>query len=316
MATAEGEQGEGESAALPGELEPWRPVPAPTKEEQAEPPVEESSFATLFPKYREKYLREVWPSVTSALKEHGISCELNLVEGSMTVRTTRKTIDPFIILKARDLIKLLSRSVPASQALKVLRDDTQCDIVKIGSMLRNKDRFAKRRQRLIGPNGSTLKAIELLTGCYLLVQGNTVSIMGSFQGLKKARRIVEDCMRNVHPIYHIKELMIKRELENDPKLKNENWERFLPKFKKKNVQRQKPKKTREKKHYTPFPPPPPESKEDKMIESGEYFMSPQQQQQKKVCFDKAALSTYMQHRPRHFNHAWLFVCNFNTVAGT
>jgi hypothetical protein len=27
----------------------------------------------------EAYLREVWPAVTSALKEHGVACELNLV---------------------------------------------------------------------------------------------------------------------------------------------------------------------------------------------------------------------------------------------
>ncbi|KAF6174613.1 hypothetical protein GIB67_006265 [Kingdonia uniflora] len=126
--------------------------------------LEVSSFSTLFPKYREKYLQEVWPIVRGALKEHGISCELNLwpnesrtvhiggfqrystctstsvplprltamtqgsrnlrcistqtlakVEGSMTVSTTLKTKDPFIIVKARDLIKLLSRSVPAPQ---------------------------------------------------------------------------------------------------------------------------------------------------------------------------------------------------------
>lgn len=138
---------------------------------------EESSFATLFPKYREKYLKDVWSEVQEALKPHNLKCDLNLVEGSMTVKTTRSTWDPYIIIKvskykedrvmklrlivffnqARDMIKLLARSVPFPQAIKVLDDETTCDIIKIGGITRNKEKFIKRRQRLLGPNGDTLK---------------------------------------------------------------------------------------------------------------------------------------------------------------
>lgn len=49
--------------------------------------------------------------------------------------------------------------------------------------------------------------------------------MGPYKGLKTVRRVVEDCINNVHPIYHIKTLMIKRELAKNPEMANENWDR-------------------------------------------------------------------------------------------
>ena len=72
----------------------------------------ESSYATLFPKDREKYIQEVFGMVKKSLKDHGIRAELNLMEGSLTVKTTNKTWDPWAIMKSRDIIKLLARSVP------------------------------------------------------------------------------------------------------------------------------------------------------------------------------------------------------------
>ncbi|PIL36715.1 hypothetical protein GSI_00404 [Ganoderma sinense ZZ0214-1] len=236
--------------------------------------------------------------MTQSLDPHGIACTLDLIHGSMSVRTTRKTYDPYIILKARDMIKLLARGVAVGQAVKILNDDVACDIIKIGNIVRNKERFVKRRQRIIGPDGSTLKAIELLTQCYVLVQGNTVSVMGPFKGLKEVRRIVLDCMKNIHPIYRIKELMIKRELAKDPQLAAESWDRFLPKFRKKHLKTsektarkneriqeknearkaaglpslEEVKEKKEKKVYTPFPPPQQPRKVDLQLESGEYFL--------------------------------------------
>ncbi|KAJ0233871.1 KRR1 small subunit processome component [Hirschfeldia incana] len=243
--------------------------------------LEVSTFSTLFPRYREKYLQDSWPRIESALKQYGVACKLNLVEGSMTVSTTRKTRDPYIVVKARDLIQLLSRSVPAPQAIKILEDEVQCDIIKIGNLVRNKERFVKRRQRLLGPNSSTLKAMEILLDCYILVQGSTVAAMGSFKGLKQVRRVVEECLRNeIHPVYQIKNLMMKKELAKDPALATESWDRFLPTFRKKNVQQKKP-KSKEKKAYTPFPPAQPQSKIDKQLESGEYFMTENKKSEKK-----------------------------------
>lgn len=219
--------------------------------------------------------------MTAKLKPSGIACELNLFEGSMKVSTTRKTWDPYAILKARDFIKLLSRGVPVQQASKIMEDDTHCDIIKIGNIIHNKDKFVKRRQRLLGPNGATLKAIEILTDCYVLVQGNTVAAMGSHKGLKVVRNIVLDCMKNVHPIYNIKTLMIKRELAKDPNLAKEDWSRFLPKFKKKNVKSKKPTVKKEKEKSL-FPPEPLPRKEDIQMETGEYWMKESEKKRKQL----------------------------------
>ena len=62
-------------------------------------------------------------------------------------------------------------------------------------------------------------------------------------------------------------MMIKRELMKDDALRNESWDRFLPKFSKSTAKRKKP-AMKEKKQYTPFPPPQQESKVNIWIMEG------------------------------------------------
>ena len=134
-----------------------------------------------------------------------------------------------------------------------------------------------------------------------------------------------DCMKNIHPVYNIEELMIMRELAKDPKLAQEDWSRFLPNFKRKNVNTKKKtkednnksettgssldlhphsinnsnihqkeketeevkKKKQKKKVYTPFPPPQTPSKIDLQLESGEYFLSERERKIRKMAEKQA-----------------------------
>lgn len=103
-----------------------------------------------------------------------------------------------------------------------------------------------------------------------------MSAMGHFKELKTVRRVIIETLNNVHPIYNIKELMIKRELKKQPEMAGEDWNRFLPHFKKQNVKRKSVKgadKKKEKKEYTPFPPEQLLRKEDYKMMSGEYFLT-------------------------------------------
>jgi hypothetical protein len=120
----------------------------------------------------------------------GIACTLDLIHGSMAVRTTRKTYDPYIVLKARDMIKLLARGVAVGQAVKILDDGVACDVVKIGALVRNKERYVKRRQRIIGPDGSTLKVRLLPRGrgcCALTPRARRSSSSRSVTSSSRAR---------------------------------------------------------------------------------------------------------------------------------
>ena len=80
------------------------------------------------------------------------------------------------------------------KAIRVFEDKVFCDVIKIRNLVRNREKFVKRRHRLIGPNGATLKALELLTDCYILVQGNTATAIGPSSGLRDVSQNVQ-CLR-------------------------------------------------------------------------------------------------------------------------
>merc|ERR1712060_135789 len=69
--------------------------------------------------------------------------------------------------------------------------------------------------------------------------------------------------------------------EKDPELQGENWDRFLPHFRKRNVARKKV-TAKKKKSKEVFPPQPTPRKEDLQMETGEYFLNEQERKAKQM----------------------------------
>ncbi|KAG0440263.1 KRR1 small subunit processome component like protein [Dictyocoela muelleri] len=184
-------------------------------------------------------------------------------DNKILIRTRSSTIDPLAIFTVKSFITLICRGVDIKYAELVFKGKNHL-IIDIS--LKKKRIFLKRRDRLIGPDGKTLDMIRMLTSCHLFVYGHTVAIIGD--KVEQAREIVEDVMKNIHPVYKIKEQMIKNEFVG----KDVNWRDYVPKIKK-SLRRKKNKSFKKNKNKSNklFPDPPRKRKEDFLIENGEYF---------------------------------------------
>jgi ribosomal RNA assembly protein len=91
-----------------------------------------SEFALLYPSYREKYLTDHWRIVREKCGENGVDARIETSDGVLLVRTTRSTWDPAAILLARDMIRLLARSVPVEQAVRVFEDGIGSIVLVLG----------------------------------------------------------------------------------------------------------------------------------------------------------------------------------------
>lgn len=197
---------------------------------------EKLTFMTKVPNRLKISLKEAWPNLRAKLLDIGIEAELDLIQKIMKIESTPEMETINSMVKAKDLLRLLSRGFPAENALLILQRGFECDFIKIGGQIASKEEFHRRRERLIGPQGSTLKAIELLTGTYLLVYGNTVCVLGKgYDGINCAGEIILDCFDKVNPISHIRRLILIQELNKDEKIEQKDHYKFLPPVKKKQV---------------------------------------------------------------------------------
>ncbi len=121
---------------------------------------------------------------TKALIERltGVKLSIDSEEGDVQIDHTHAT-DLGKALGVLNVVHAIGRGFSPEKAIKLLEDEYYLEVLDIRDYVGKKLEHVERmRARVIGSQGRTRALIEELTGAFVSVYGNTVSVIGtSFQ---------------------------------------------------------------------------------------------------------------------------------------
>lgn len=108
-----------------------------------------------------------------------VKISIDSEEGDVEIDYTHAK-DPSVALAVVNVVTAIGRGFSPEKAFKLLDDDYQLDILDIRDYVGKKQEHVMRmRSRLIGTRGKTREVFEELTGAFISIYGNTVSIIGN-----------------------------------------------------------------------------------------------------------------------------------------
>ena len=112
--------------------------------------------------------------------------------GEVEVRPNKDLKDPIMLIKASNIVKAIGRGFSHQIALKLVSDDFFLEVIRLKSYIKGNSRsqYQRIKGRIIGKKGITKKTIEELTSINLVVSGNTVSLIGTYEDLEIGRDAV------------------------------------------------------------------------------------------------------------------------------
>ncbi|MDR3074683.1 MAG: KH domain-containing protein [Candidatus Methanoplasma sp.] len=113
-------------------------------------------------------------------------------EGEILFNDEAEGTDPLMALKIIDVLKAVGRGFNPDRALRLFEDDEYLEVIDLKDVVGDRpNQLGRIRGRLIGADGKTRRIIEELTGCYMSVYGNTVSLIGNSVSLPVAKHAIE-----------------------------------------------------------------------------------------------------------------------------
>jgi ribosomal RNA assembly protein len=122
----------------------------------------------------------------------GIKLDIDTDEGEVLIHDDVELEDPLMALKLMEVVRATGRGFNPDVAMRLFDDDEYLEIIDVKEAIGDRSSQVPRvRGRLIGKDGKTRRLIEELTGCDMVVYGNTVGLIGNSVSLPVAKHAVE-----------------------------------------------------------------------------------------------------------------------------
>ena len=131
---------------------------------------------------------------TKQLIENATNTHLDIdsEECTVAIYPNENMEDPLGVWKANHIVKAIARGFNPRVALKLNKDDTYLEIIKLPLYVgKSKKAMARYKGRIIGKDGKTREIIMEMAEVDMAVYGKTVSLIGEMDNIMIAKEAIE-----------------------------------------------------------------------------------------------------------------------------
>ena len=104
--------------------------------------------------------------------------------------------DSILLMRIKDVIKAFGRGFDFDEALNLLDEQYCLETINIKDFSRkSKERMIVMKGRVIGTEGKAKRLIEKQTNVKIAIYGKTVSIIGKWEDVQKAKQAIESLLQ-------------------------------------------------------------------------------------------------------------------------